>query len=71
MLNNFFEAIKLIDFLEVIIKFSFVLGFLPILSFLLINLNVPIFFKFNLFFLIVEIKTISKSLINFFDKFNE
>ena len=50
---NDFEGMKLTEFLEKIGKFSFVFGFRPILSFFFINLKVPTFFNYKLFFLIL------------------
>jgi len=67
----FDDGVKIIDFLEVITNSSFVLGFLPILSFLLTILKDPKFFKFSppdlIFCIIISIK----SLINFLEKFVE
>ena len=67
----FDDGVKIIDFLEVITNSSFVLGFLPNLSFLLTILKDPKFFKFSppdsIFCIIISIK----SLISFLEKFME
>ena len=58
----FDDGVKIIDFLEVITNSSFVLGFLPILSFLLTILKDPKFFKFSppdsMFCIIISIKSL-------------
>ena len=53
---------KLNDFLAEIKYFSFVLGFLPILSFFFINLNDPIFFRFVPQSLIFNVKIYEKGI---------
>ena len=52
------ETLKDIDFLEEILNSSLVFGFLPILSFFLIILKVPKFFKFKspVFIFLTKIK---------------